>query len=462
MKQLKNIIILILFINVGSAISQNIFKTACQGDLSGLNNLLQNGTIDIQDDRGRSLLHWAIACNKPEIFNFLINRNINPNLEDNMFRTPMYVAVQFENEFFFDELKKLQPTHSWIENHGAALLEKAILLESRLFIEKLINSGVNVNARNERGSTPLEISKRIGALEVYQLLLTLGADKKLIRSITLSGMYMGQEPPEGDPVMFAPNFISTEESEFGSVFNSAITEFYYAVDVNGKNEIRYSQIIENQWSQPKTIFSHTNYGYNDPFLSNNEERLYFISKRALDGIGGLKDVDIWYADKVKDGWSEPVHAGTNINTTGDEYYISFSQNGTLYFSSNGHNPNKKDHDIYFSQFIDGIYQKPVALSDEINTTAYEADVFISPDESYIIFSSTRDLGFGRGDLYISFKNLDGAWTKAVNMGRKINTQHHEYCPYVTKDGKFLFYTSNQDIYWVSADVLKEVKYKNYD
>jgi hypothetical protein len=45
------------------------------------------------------------------------------------------------------------------------------------------------------------------------------------------------------------------------------------------------------------------------------------------------------------------------------------------------------------------------------------------------------------------------------MGDKINTKNHELCPFVSKDGKYLFYTSNQDIYWVSAEIINEIKDK---
>ncbi|MEM9983016.1 MAG: hypothetical protein AAF734_11010, partial [Bacteroidota bacterium] len=136
--------------------------------------------------------------------------------------------------------------------------------------------------------------------------------------------------------------------------------------------------------------------------------------------------------------------------------------GTMYFSSNGKAPTEEkrtDHNIYYAKFIDGVFQPPVVLEDAINTEAYEADVFIAPDESYIIFCSTREGGFGQGDLYISFKQADSTWSKAVNMGKAINTSQYEYCPFVTKDGKYLFYTSNQDIYWVSAAIIQKIKKK---
>ncbi|WP_425234360.1 ankyrin repeat domain-containing protein [Ulvibacterium sp.] len=453
-----NKIILLLFLLTSfTATAQNLFRTACRGNLDKLDSLLTHQDINLQDDRGRSLLHWAIGCQKKEVFDYLIEKGIDTNLEDNERRTPMIVAVNFNDEYSFNRLQKLQVDNSWVKNYGTALLERVVLNKNKRFVEKLVGLGVDSNTKNKRGSTPLEIAKRVDAKEIYELLLSLGADESQVRNFIMKGEYMGQQPPGHIPKIFAPNFISTEESEFGSVFNTEGTEFYFGVDVNGKSEIRYSKMTKDQWSKPETIFSHERYGYNDPFLSNDENRLYFISKRALDGVGEPKDVDIWYAEKEKKGWSQPINAGTNINTKGNEYYISFTKDGTLYFSSNGQDPNKTDYDIYFSRNVNGTYQKPVVLNDKINTESYEADVFVSPDESYIIFCSTRDNGFGRGDLYISFKDEDGTWIKAINMGEAINTRNYEYCPFVTKDGKYLFYTSNQDIYWVSTEVIQEIK-----
>ncbi len=452
----------ILLLTSMSTVAQNIFRTVCQGNLSRLDSLLQHEAIHIQDNRGMSLLHWAVLCKQKEVFQFLVKNGIPVNQEDHENKTPMHLAVYFNNEEYFDALLDLQPNTSWIEKYGTSLLERAVLNKSQLFVKRLVEIGVDINTKNQRGSTPLEIAKRIKAAELYEVLLSLGADTTKIRTIAMQGEYMGQPPPELTPKLFAPNFVSTEESEFGSVFNAANTEFYYGVDVNGKNEIRYSKRIGNQWSPPETILSHERYGYNDPFLSPEEDRLYFISKQALDGLGELKDVDIWYVQKGEDGWSEPFNAGRNINTDGDEYYISFTHDGTMYFSSDGHsaeNEEDADHDIYYSRYIDGEFQKPVALGKTVNSDAYEADVFVSPDESYIIFCSTRDNGFGRGDLYISFKKADDTWTTAVNMGNTINTQHYEYCPFVTQDGKYLFYTSKQDIYWVSTKIIEEIKEK---
>lgn len=442
----------------GSA--QNIHRTACDGNLQRLDSMLQYTDLHVPDDRGRSLLHWAVGCNQIEVFDNLIERGIDINREDRDGYTSLYVAIQFNRTTLLDTLITLQENDNWRSQYGAVLLERVILDQNLLLVQKLIENGVDIEILNKRGSSPLEISQRIGAKEISRWLISQGADESKIRTFTMRGDYMGQPLPGLKRKMFAPNFISTEEYEFGSVFNSAGTEFFYAVDIKGKPIIRYSKLTDGVWSQPKTILTHEKYGYNDPFLAPDENRLYFISKRALDGVGELKDHDIWYVEKEKGGWSEPINAGPNINSEGNEYYISFTKTGTMYFASNinaSEENNGSDQDIYYSRFINGEFQKAIRLGDSINTENYEADVFVAPDESYVIFCSTRPEGFGRGDLYISFKNSDGSWSKAVNMGESVNTEHHELCPFVTADGKYLMYTSNQDIYWTSIEIIDQMR-----
>ena len=266
--------------------------------------------------------------------------------------------------------------------------------------------------------------------------------------------YLKQTPPSLVPEIFAPNLISKKgEYEFGSVFNKNGTEFFYAVNVNGKEQIRYSKLKGSQWTEPKTIFSNKKYGYNDPFLSPDEQRLYFISQRTMNGLDRKEDYDIWYSEKTGNRWSEPINAGPIINTDGNEYYISFTKDGTMYFSSN---KNGGNFDIYTSKTSGSghEFQEAEPLGKAINTSHYEADVFVAPDESYVIFCSIRPDGLGQGDLYISFKNPDSTWTASINMGDTINSRGHELCPFVSQDGKYLFYTSRQDIYWVDAKILE--------
>ncbi len=273
-------------------------------------------------------------------------------------------------------------------------------------------------------------------------------------------MYFGLRPPGLEPEVFAPNLISKpERHEFGSIFSGDGKEFFFGIDTDGKAEIWFSKLTHGVWSQPEVILSHGSYSFNDPMLSPEEDRLYFISDMPIDGRGDKKDYDIWYVEREEKSWSKPYNVGAPINTAANEYYISFTSDGSMYFASNFDPETKgnREYNIFRSSLVSGEYQDPVKLTDKINTKRYEADAFVADDESYIIFSSIREDGLGRGDLYISFKNEQGHWTEAKNMGDKINNEHHQLCPFVSKDGKYLFYTSNQDIYWVDARIIEKYK-----
>jgi Tol biopolymer transport system component len=168
-----------------------------------------------------------------------------------------------------------------------------------------------------------------------------------------------------------------------------------------------------------------------------------------------------------------------------EVYPSITQDGTLYFSSNREGGKGKG-DIYRSLLVDGQYGEPENIGEPINTENSEGDVFIAHDESYIIFgSSGRSDSHGSGDLYISFRQSDGSWTEPTYMGDQINTNAFEYCPTVSPDGKYFFFTSYKkpekdgsqkllslddimkiyaiaqnglgDIYWMDARVIEEFR-----
>ena len=270
-----------------------------------------------------------------------------------------------------------------------------------------------------------------------------------------------QNYPGTRPEQLAPGVISKQSRhEFGSIISKGGDELCFGVNVgNGRNEILYSKLENGTWTDPVVIFTHPVYGYNDPMLSNDEQRLYYISDQPMSGVGDQKDIDIWYSERTKDGWSKPINAGPQINTDGEEYYISFTRLGAMYFASNTGTGRDDfhNHDIYKSDFVNGAFQEPQKLPNTINTKHYEADVYVAPDESYMIFCANRPEGLGAGDLYISFKDENDDWKTAVNMGEPVNTYGHELCPFVTPDGKYFLYTSNQDIYWVSTKIFDKYR-----
>jgi ankyrin repeat protein len=126
MKNALTLLVLVLM-QPSQIFAQDIFRTTCNGNLVRLDSLLIDTGIDIEDDRGRSLLHWAVACKQKEVFDFLINKGIEINAIDHQEKTPLHVAVQFSNVEYFEYLAKVQPNKDWQSKYGASLLELAVL-----------------------------------------------------------------------------------------------------------------------------------------------------------------------------------------------------------------------------------------------------------------------------------------------------------------------------------------------
>ncbi|WAC03535.1 hypothetical protein N7U66_08670 [Lacinutrix neustonica] len=146
---------------------------------------------------------------------------------------------------------------------------------------------------------------------------------------------------------------------------------------------------------------------------------------------------------LKDPWSGPINIGSPINTINDEFYPALADNGNLYFTVDKKELARKD-DIYVSVFSDGKYNAPKVLSENINSTGYEFNAFISPDESYILYTCyNRKDGLGSGDLYMSYRT-ETDWTPAQNIGALVNTEKMEYCPFVDVKKNILYFTSKRD------------------
>src|SRR6185312_9495078 len=117
-----------------------------------------------------------------------------------------------------------------------------------------------------------------------------------------------------------------------------------------------------------------------------------------------------------------------------------------------------EEDIMVCKFIDGKYNEAVSLPDSINSTGDEFNAFVDPDENYIIFSGyKRKDGYGNGDLYISKKNDKGEWQQAKNLGETINSTSLDYCPYITPDKKYFFFTSNRHAIKIPFDKKQNIK-----
>lgn len=247
--------------------------------------------------------------------------------------------------------------------------------------------------------------------------------------------------------LVTPGVVSREDRhEFGSVVSEDGSRLYIGVDHGGWASIESYILRDGEWREDMRVVGDPDFSANDPFLSPGGGRLYFISPRR-------GQYDIGYITRNgPDGWSAPVFEGDPVNSPYNEYYISFTREGDMVFASDRNAKKEGDFDIYRARSRNGGFLDAEAFPEGVNSDGYEADAFIDPDGRYLIFSSNREGGRGRGDLYASFA-ADAGWTAPYPLGDAINSEEHELCPFVSSDGATLYFTRGGDIYRIDASVI---------
>ncbi|NPA67577.1 MAG: tetratricopeptide repeat protein [Chlorobi bacterium] len=161
-------------------------------------------------------------------------------------------------------------------------------------------------------------------------------------------------------------------------------------------DIYTSEFKGNNWTKP-VKFKPVNSKYNEMHASMNEDRTicYFSSDRP----GGRGGKDIYYIKKKGDAWSEPKNLGKKINTKFDEESPFIHEDGTLYFSSKGHN-SIGGYDIFSAKGNGkGRFNDPENLGMPVNSVEDDLFYYVTSDNKIAYFMSKRPEGKGRGDIF---------------------------------------------------------------
>jgi|GEM_PF-906561 len=277
----------------------------------------------------------------------------------------------------------------------------------------------------------------------------------------LCGPYLGQDPPGDVPIEFKFDVMPGAYALHSApVFTPEGNEVYFsAMDFN----VRYSEkvfvmrMVDSLWTPPQVASFSGNYFDGAPSLSRDGKYLFFSSARKEDGSGMNEtgERNIWYVERMGQGWGAPKPLP--FRTPGWENGSDLSAQGNLFFDSG---------DIYRMPFSPDGKGTVGKLTDAVNSEATELHPCVAPDERFLIFYSSRSGHFGSegGDLYISFKNSDGGWMKAGNLGEQFNKGHLSTSfPRLSADDKYFFFLKlvsipwHCDVYWVSVKAIDALR-----
>lgn len=281
--------------------------------------------------------------------------------------------------------------------------------------------------------------KYITALIVLVILCSCGQPEKQLRS----GDYFGEKAPSDSAKVFAMGEVSVPYNVRDFAISQDGNNIFYSLRGPSGGSIIHLKRINNIWSEPEVASFSGEYFDLEPCFGPDGDRLYFVSRRPLEKGGEVKDFDIWYTERNGASWGGPINLGEPVNTEANEFYPSFTNDGTIYFTA-AYKDAIGGEDLYYAEYQNGKFLQPKNLGFSVNSEADEYNSFVSPDGSFIIYTSHGwGRGFGSGDLWISFTNDDNEFQKPVNMGESVNSKFFEFCPSLSPDGRYLFFTSNR-------------------
>ncbi len=197
-----------------------------------------------------------------------------------------------------------------------------------------------------------------------------------------------------------------------------------------------------------------------PLIPRDTSFMIFTSRR--EGTkGGKRDFgddfffeDIYSAKQSQNGFGSPQ--ALTINRKYHDAGAALSSDGKkLYLYRDDR---KTRGDLYVSEYGEDsqTWGEPKKLNGNINTKYQETALCVSADGQTLYFSSDRPGGQGGLDIYMS-KWENGDWGTAINLGEPVNTPYDDDAPFLTNDGKFLYFSSRGHDNMGGYDIFKSVK-----
>lgn len=233
---------------------------------------------------------------------------------------------------------------------------------------------------------------------------------------------------------------------------SRVPGFNYidAIGISDTKDTIKSSIYElsNNNAKPINLGNKVNSIYPElaPIISYDGSYLFFTRNLHHDNYGDEKKYDVWYSklnDSTKD-FGEAINIGRPINNEKANFVVSVMPGNNELILGNVYLPNGEMSKGLSNSFTDGkIWSMPeeIKIKDFVNVSTKGAGYCISSSGKKMILSIDNEDSKGKNDLFISFLQKDGIWSKPKNLGN-INTASSEETPFLAADEKTLYFSTN--------------------
>ncbi len=260
----------------------------------------------------------------------------------------------------------------------------------------------------------------------------------------VKGPYFGQTPPGETPQVFAPGIMTQPGGIIGVTriaFSPDGNECFFSGPVDSSyssTRMYYTKCVHNVWTPHELVSFVPGSSCRQPFFTADGNTLYFNSSS-----------DIWKVVRTSEGWGNLQVLPAPINTSSYDGMYTQTTDGTAYIES-GRPGGKGGFDVWrINPQQPGQPLQVENLGAPVNTGGDDNDPFVSPDGTYLIYGMNYD------DLYVTFNKGKGVWTEPIDLNQLcpgINTSVQEYAPFISADGRYLFFNRSAAIYWVSNPI----------
>lgn len=216
----------------------------------------------------------------------------------------------------------------------------------------------------------------------------------------------------------------------------------------GSQDIWFTDLDDasKQWGPAKRMgFPLNKDEYNCAYSITPDGQTMLIKGQYNNGTYETRGFSV--SKKTASGWSPPqkIDIPGYTSLSKGQFDCGFmSADGKVLLMAFSEKKNSKEDDLYVSfRQKDGSWTKPMSLGPEINTKFTETTPFLAPDGATLYFSSDRDGGLGSNDIYVC-KRVDKTWkhwSKPVNLGPTVNTDGYDAYYSLSAAGDYAYLTT---------------------
>jgi outer membrane protein OmpA-like peptidoglycan-associated protein/Tol biopolymer transport system component len=222
-------------------------------------------------------------------------------------------------------------------------------------------------------------------------------------------------------------------------------ESFVKKELKTKQELAFDTVMENVGPNINTKYIETR-----PIIASDGRTLFFARQDYPKNVGGSGDgQDVWFApltDEKTQAWGPAKNIGSPVNNSGNNGVASVSADGNTLLLINTYHPDgtMSPEGASVSTRTKSGWSLPVKLNilNYYNNSKEQVDFFLGASGKVLLLAVERNDGIGGQDLFVSFLQKFGVWSKPVNLGKTINTKKSEFAPFLAADGKTLFFASD--------------------